>query len=445
MAATNISCTTLTIAGEPISSVLQNVGTSTLGLTKFNGELQADSVSVFGDMDTESVTANTTSAGVLTASSITDTGTLTVSGVSSFQNVTTGALSATSITGSGALTVSGASSLQGVTAASLTTPGTITQTTSGSVAALKAATMDSIAVGASKLFVGTTNSRVGVNTTTPAQALDVVGNIACSGTVTSAGTLTASSNIVQSSGTSTLKAVTMDSAVVTGNLTVDGTTLFVNASNDRVGILTTNPTVPLDVQGAANISGAVTLGSTLNVTGNVSGPGLGNYTYSSVSANAAALQFNVPTDSTATEITLYLYGVGIASNSYFVFRVGETSATILSTAIYNYAIGNIALANTFFTEGGDAKTLLRISPNMDNNEGLWGKIMLTKLPAAHGASAAWWVEGNMRPGGAGDNELILIRGHIAHTGGIGSIRFESATGNFNKTNSYVRAECRKLF
>ena len=46
---------------------------------------------------------------------------------------------------------------------------------------------------------------------------------------------------------------------VTGNLNVDTNTLFVDSANNRVGVLTASPTVPLDVVGDAKISGNLTV------------------------------------------------------------------------------------------------------------------------------------------------------------------------------------------
>jgi hypothetical protein len=66
---------------------------------------------------------------------------------------------------------------------------------------------------------------VGIGTTTPTQKLDVVGNIQASGSLTGA------------------------TGSVTGNLTVDTSTLHVDAANNRVGVGTTTPVSPLDVVG----------------------------------------------------------------------------------------------------------------------------------------------------------------------------------------------------
>jgi hypothetical protein len=46
---------------------------------------------------------------------------------------------------------------------------------------------------------------------------------------------------------------------ITGNLTVDTNTLFVDSVNNRVGVLTTTPTVPLDVSGNAKVSGTLSV------------------------------------------------------------------------------------------------------------------------------------------------------------------------------------------
>jgi hypothetical protein len=69
--------------------------------------------------------------------------------------------------------------------------------------------------------------RLGIGTATPSVALDVVG-----------------------------------AAAVSGNLTVDTTTLVVDATNNRVGIANATPAVALDVTGAASVSGNLTVDTT---------------------------------------------------------------------------------------------------------------------------------------------------------------------------------------
>jgi hypothetical protein len=86
--------------------------------------------------------------------------------------------------------------------------------------------------------VNASNNRVGIGTTSPSQALDVVG-----------------------------------SAEINGNLQVDNTSLFVNASNNRVGIRTTSPSQVLDVVGNAEINGTAIVNGNANISGAVNANG----------------------------------------------------------------------------------------------------------------------------------------------------------------------------
>ena len=100
-----------------------------------------------------------------------------------------------------------------------------------------------LTVDTNSLKVDSTNNFVGIGTATPAVALDVVGAITATGNIT--GTLaTAAQPNITSLGTLT-------SATVSGDLTVDTDTLYVDSTNNRVGILTTNPSTPLHIQKSA--------------------------------------------------------------------------------------------------------------------------------------------------------------------------------------------------
>lgn len=74
-----------------------------------------------------------------------------------------------------------------------------------------------------------------------------------------ASALTLKANIESPTFTGT---TTSNNHVITGNLTVDTNTLFVDSTNNRVGIATTSPTVPLHSNGEAFISGLLTIGRT---------------------------------------------------------------------------------------------------------------------------------------------------------------------------------------
>lgn len=75
-------------------------------------------------------------------------------------------------------------------------------------------------------------------------------------------------NVVEFSRTTTETVFNNESKDRNFRVESDGDTdaLFIDAGNDRVGIMTAAPTVPLDVTGATHISGAVTADSTITMT-----------------------------------------------------------------------------------------------------------------------------------------------------------------------------------
>lgn len=98
--------------------------------------------------------------------------------------------------------------------------------------------VDDLAVDTDTLFVDVSADRVGINITSPSEALDVVGNIKSSGSITgSSATLT--------------------------NLTVDTDLIKTDSTNNRVGINTTTPTKALDVTGEILASSDITTGGLL--------------------------------------------------------------------------------------------------------------------------------------------------------------------------------------
>ena len=109
------------------------------------------------------------------------------------------------------------------------------------------------------LYVDTINNKVGINNTAPAVALrvtgatdisstaNVQGNANVGGTLGVSGITTLSGNAILSGSLQT----------ISGNSNFDSGVLFVDATNNRVGINGTSPSVALDVTGAANISTSV--------------------------------------------------------------------------------------------------------------------------------------------------------------------------------------------
>jgi hypothetical protein len=336
VAATNISCDTLSIAGEPVSNILQNIGESSTGLTRFNGELQSDTMTVFGDLATDSLNASTTNAGVLTASTISTPGTISALSMSTTGDMvvagnltvdtnviktdaTNNRVGINVTTPTEALDVSGNAKVSGsgtfgsaVVNGNLTVDTTTLVVTSSNnrvgintAAPTQGFHVMSNAGTSTIMVVDTSNNRVGINTATPSQGFQVMNS---TGTSTAMIVDTTNLRVGVGKSTPTVPLDVVGNALITGDLSVVGTalgginctgnitsskrlnaggdlmvnstltagdgssTMYVDVVSKRVGILTDAPTMPLDVRGDANITGAVTIGGNLSVTGTLSLP-----------------------------------------------------------------------------------------------------------------------------------------------------------------------------
>lgn len=99
MAATNLSCDTLSIKGNPVSEVLQNV-IATPGSTTFTGTVTADTLISNGNTTTATLTATgAATLAALTAGTITSTGSVSANSIG-----VTGAVTGASVTATGAVT-----------------------------------------------------------------------------------------------------------------------------------------------------------------------------------------------------------------------------------------------------------------------------------------------------------------------------------------------------
>jgi hypothetical protein len=191
-----------------------------------------------------------------------------------------GLSSGTNVDVAGILDVTGATTLD----STLTVAGTTTlngtanlngNTNIGNATSDTTAVTGILNVDSGVLYVDPTNDRVGVNKTNPAQALDVVGNSAISGTLDVTGnvTLTANLNI---NGNTTIGNASGDTTTINGTavsvpngLNIDSNTLVIDSTNDRVGIKTASPTEALDITGNIKQSGVL-----FNSDGTVSAPSI---------------------------------------------------------------------------------------------------------------------------------------------------------------------------
>jgi len=129
------------------------------------------------------------------------------------------------------------------------------------------------------LFVDASANFVGIGTNSPSALLDVAGDTETNTILVNPGSVNGSA-VLQVNGSSgaaplivnattnrvgirtaspTVELDVTGATQISGNLTVDTSTLIVNSSTNKVGILTLSPTVELDVTGATQISGNLTV------------------------------------------------------------------------------------------------------------------------------------------------------------------------------------------
>ena len=108
------------------------------------------------------------------------------------------------------------------------------------------------------LFVDSVNNRVGVGCTTPTSALTVIGNTSISGAALLGNTVSVAGNMT----------IGGTSHTISGNVNVGSGVLFVDDVNNRVGVGTTTPRTDFVVNGGAEVTGTVTVGTEMFVTGN---------------------------------------------------------------------------------------------------------------------------------------------------------------------------------
>ena len=241
-------------------------------------------------------------------------------------------------------TLTGATLASGVTASSLTSVGTLTSL----------AVSGNLTVDTDTLVVDSANNRVGVGIASPAYPLQVrraggAGSLGVSIDTVGATDRTVQYFAVQDnaagagsghawyyrpSGTTTDTLGFMLDEL--GNLAVDTNTLFVDAANNRVGVGTASPSVPLEVTGNALLSGA---------------SGYKNlYFNSSIESNSRRFA-KIGKNYENTGVDAYDLGIWASTNI-----VGQTAATVFYRDITTESMridgsGNLAVdTNTLYVD-----------------------------------------------------------------------------------------------
>ena len=192
--------------------------------------------------------------------------------------------------------------------------------------------------GNDALFVNAQNQRVGVNTTSPSVALDVDGAINATGNVVFSGQLT-----------------------LTGDLAVDTNTLFVDATNNRVGIGTTAPFSKLHV--ASDGQTVISIG---NETSNTDGV---KRSYIKKEANNDLGIFATGSGSTNANTVFYR---GNTAESMRIDSAGRLLVGTDTSVATGSSTGGLQLHNTTSASGA------HLSVARFNNDSTGGKLVLGK-------------------------------------------------------------------
>jgi hypothetical protein len=169
------------------------------------------------------------------------------------------------------------------------------------------------------------NGNVGIGTASPDATFAVTGTANISGAVTLSNTLnvtglattgnlnTTTANVTTLSATTSITgaanlALTGVLHTLSGNVNIDSGLLFVDGTNNRVGVNNTSPDATFAVTGTANISGVVTLSNTLTVKAISANGGVGT-AGQALSSNGSAVYWATVAQATAN-LTLYTSGSG---------------------------------------------------------------------------------------------------------------------------------------
>ncbi|MGI6278309.1 MAG: tail fiber domain-containing protein [Patescibacteria group bacterium] len=216
--------------------------------------------------------------------------------------------------------------------------------------------------GVDRLFIQASSGNVGIGTTTPAQLLDLAGNLQFSGALMPSGNAGVSNYVLTSTGTDSAPSWTDPTTLGTNYWTLSGSNLFANETSYNVGIGTTTPgTSKLAVMGGNVGIGTTSPGSALSVVGAIRSSGLS--AGGIVRASATTGELEIATTGTDYEVPLtFTSGLTRTSNTV---RLG--GALTQSTDIplsghdltFSGATGNVGIGTT--------EPQVRLQVNNDDN------------------------------------------------------------------------------
>ena len=160
-----------------------------------------------------------------------------------------------------------------------------------------------------------------------------------------------SNQILGAGGTATLA-----SATITGDLTVDTSTLKVDSTNNRVGIKTATPTAALQIaSGNVRVDDGYQFefgGSTNGISGSNASNNLSFYTNNTIAYSIGSAGGGTWYVSGSTAMTLNSTGLGVGASPNYGFELTKTSPTIAATSNSTTGYSSLRLRNTA-TSGRD--------------------------------------------------------------------------------------------
>ena len=176
-------------------------------------------------------------------------------------------------------------------------------------------------------------------------------------------------NILGASGTATLA-----SATITGDLTVDTSTLKVDSTNNRVGIVNASPTYPLDVVGTGRFLQSNFSDNILRIS-----------TGGSTSGNLNQILFADQATTATSAITAYNSAFGSGKNYALGFTTnGSERYLIDSTGISTWSVGGstaMTLNSTGLGIGDSPSYKLHVAKTTDGTIGYFRRTGATINPA----------------------------------------------------------------
>ena len=236
------------------------------------------------------------------------------------------------------------------------------------------------------------------------------GNLSVGGDASVTGNTTLTGNITVN-GSSNLGNSTSDTTAITGILNVDSGVLYVDPTNNRVGINDATPSEALDVTGNALISGTLgvtgdvavntnkfnvtassgntTIAGTLGVSGNTTIDGV-TYLDDDTTTNTPVISFTGDTNTGIGRSAADTLDFITNGNSRFrIEPTGQIKAVYESTigTDYNTTLHNGYLCRAWVNFNGTGTVAIRASGNVssitDNNTGDYNVNFVTAMPDAN--------------------------------------------------------------